>query len=90
MDNFSKTKLNHLSFQFVGGHQDDVGPALIPPLDKVCTTFRRIIYLGAAKVNAPKSEAEATTKMGILKEQQSQNAIEIVLSVPRTSEGSCR
>ena len=60
------------------------------PLDKICTLFSRIIYLGAASVNAPKSEMEATKKMTILKQQQSQNAIEIVLSVPRTSEGSVR
>ena len=64
--------------------------ANIPPIDKVCTQFSRIIYLGAAMVNQPKNESEATHKMAILKGQQSQNAIEIVLSVPRTSEGCCR
>ncbi|XP_038046522.1 rab GTPase-activating protein 1-like isoform X2 [Patiria miniata] len=62
----------------------------VVPMDKICTLFSHIIYLGAATVNAPKSEMEATKNMAILKQQQSQNAIEIVLSVPRTSEGSVR
>ncbi|XP_022084220.1 rab GTPase-activating protein 1-like isoform X2 [Acanthaster planci] len=62
----------------------------VVPMDKICTLFSRIIYLGAATVNAPKSEMEATKNMSILKQQQSRNAIEIVLSVPRTSEGSVR
>ncbi|XP_033643488.1 rab GTPase-activating protein 1-like isoform X1 [Asterias rubens] len=81
------------SFQQISSQDlDRLSPSRVGmvPLDKICTLFSRIIYLGAASVNAPKSEMEATKKMTILKQQQSQNAIEIVLSVPRTSEGSVR
>ena len=79
------------AFYFTGSPTKTGGlQASIPPIDKVCTQFSRIIYLGAAMVNQPKNESEATHKMAILKGQQSQNAIEIVLSVPRTSEGCCR
>ncbi|XP_030853715.1 rab GTPase-activating protein 1 [Strongylocentrotus purpuratus] len=65
-------------------------PTAITPIDKVCTLFSRIFYLGASTVNAPKSEVEVTRNMHILKEQESDNAMEIVLSVPRTAEGSVR
>ncbi|XP_071500204.1 rab GTPase-activating protein 1-like [Diadema antillarum] len=67
-----------------------VTPTAITPIDKVCTLFSRIFYLGASTVNAPKSEVEVTRNMTILKEQESENAMEIVLSVPRTAEGSVR
>ncbi|XP_006821999.1 rab GTPase-activating protein 1-like, partial [Saccoglossus kowalevskii] len=57
-------------------------------IDGECTVFSRIVYLGSATMNAPRSEQEATRIMGILKEQShSPNAIEVVLSVPGTSEG---
>ena len=65
-------------------------PTAITPIDKVCTLFSRIFYLGASTVNAPKSEAEVMRNMSILKSQESETAIEIVLSVPRTAEGSVR
>ncbi|XP_033105169.1 rab GTPase-activating protein 1-like isoform X2 [Anneissia japonica] len=60
------------------------------PLENDCTLFNRIVYLGAATVDAPKSEEEATRNMTILKAQQSQNSIQIILSVPGTSEGAVR
>ncbi|XP_063966499.1 rab GTPase-activating protein 1-like isoform X2 [Lytechinus pictus] len=69
---------------------DTTTPTPITPIDKVCTLFSRIFYLGASTVNAPKSEVEVTRNMRILKEQESENAMEIVLSVPRTAEGSVR
>ncbi|XP_041481560.1 rab GTPase-activating protein 1-like isoform X2 [Lytechinus variegatus] len=69
---------------------DTTTPTPITPIDKVCTLFSRIFYLGASTVNAPKSENEVTRNMRILKEQESENAMEIVLSVPRTAEGSVR
>lgn len=68
----------------------EVGSLTINPLEKTCTLFNGIVYLGSATVNAPKSELEVARNMTILREQESQTAIKIVLSVPRTSEGSVR
>ncbi|XP_071820246.1 rab GTPase-activating protein 1-like isoform X2 [Apostichopus japonicus] len=68
----------------------EVGSLTINPLEKTCTLFSGIVYLGSATVNAPKSELEVARNMTILREQESQTAIKIVLSVPRTSEGSVR
>lgn len=67
-----------------------LAPLTIPPLEKTCVLFSGIIYLGSATVNAPKSEMEVARNMSILREQESHTAINIILSVPRTSEGSVR
>ncbi|XP_077987188.1 rab GTPase-activating protein 1-like [Glandiceps talaboti] len=60
-------------------------------IDGEYTVFSRIIYLGSATMNAPRSEKEAARIMGILKEQShGSNAMEVVLSVPSNSEGIVR
>lgn len=54
-----------------------------------CTIFGGVSYLGAASINAPKSETEIHRNMAILNEQSSnQVAIKVSVSVPSCSEGS--
>lgn len=56
--------------------------------DAECSLFPHISYLGCAVINAPRSEKEIQRNMAILNEQASEQAIEIILSVPSHSEGS--
>ncbi|XP_076042421.1 rab GTPase-activating protein 1-like isoform X3 [Oratosquilla oratoria] len=51
------------------------------------TIFNRVAYLGAASINAPRSECEIQRNMAILNEQEQEQAIEVSVSVPSTSEG---
>ncbi|GIY53604.1 rab GTPase-activating protein 1 [Caerostris extrusa] len=53
-----------------------------------CSLFPHITYLGCAVINAPRSEIEIQRNMSILNQQASDQAIEIILSVPSHSEGS--
>lgn len=52
-----------------------------------CTIFSGVTYLGAAAINAPKSEAEIQRNMVILNEQSSEQGIKVAVSVPITSDG---
>lgn len=62
---------------------DDPGDVL-----QDCTIFGGISYLGAASINAPKSETEIHRNMAILNEQSAnQEAIKVSVSVPSCSEG---
>lgn len=45
-------------------------------------------YLGAAAINAPKSEAEIQRNMSILNEQSLEQAIKVSVSVPSSSDGT--
>ncbi|XP_013782186.1 rab GTPase-activating protein 1-like isoform X2 [Limulus polyphemus] len=56
--------------------------------DEEQTLFKKIVYLGCAAINAPRSEVEIQRNMAILNEQSSDQAIEISLSVPFHSEGT--
>jgi len=47
-----------------------------------------VSYLGAAAINAPKSEAEIQRNMSILNEQSSGQAIKVSVSVPSSSDGT--
>ncbi|XP_033105176.1 rab GTPase-activating protein 1-like isoform X3 [Anneissia japonica] len=93
-DNVFKIRMNSSSespkFQPAGEVSSPPPSSKTVPLENDCTLFNRIVYLGAATVDAPKSEEEATRNMTILKAQQSQNSIQIILSVPGTSEGAVR
>lgn len=51
------------------------------------TIFNRVMYLGAASINAPRSEAEIQRNMAILNEQAKEQALEVSISVPSDSEG---
>lgn len=55
------------------------------------TIFNRVTYLGAASINAPRSEAEIQRNMAILnaqaQEQAQEQALEVSVSVPSNSEG---
>lgn len=61
-------------------------PLVSPESDS--KVFNQIIYLGAATINAPRSQTEIQRNMKILHEQSSDQAIEVKLTVPTTSEGS--
>lgn len=53
-----------------------------------CTIFSGVSYLGAAAINAPRSEAEIQRNMSILNEQSSEQAIKVSVSVPSSSDGT--
>ncbi|XP_075228045.1 GTPase activating protein and centrosome-associated isoform X2 [Lycorma delicatula] len=53
-----------------------------------CTIFGGISYLGAASINAPKSQSEIQRNMKILNEQSSDHVIKLSVSVPSCSDGS--
>lgn len=54
-----------------------------------CTMFNGITYLGAAAINAPKSEPEILRNMAILNNEQSADtAIKVSLSIPSYSTGT--
>jgi hypothetical protein len=56
-------------------------------LDSDATVFTGVTYLGAAAVNAPKSDSEIYRNMEVFNDQ-TQMAVPITLSVPSNSEGS--
>ena len=52
-------------------------------------TFHRVQYLGAASINAPRSETEIQRNMAILNaEEASRQAIAVSVAVPTTPQGS--
>lgn len=56
-------------------------------VDQECTKFSGVTYLGAATINAPKSEPEIQRNMAILNEQSSEQGIKVAVSVPSSSQG---
>ncbi|ERL92069.1 hypothetical protein D910_09391 [Dendroctonus ponderosae] len=56
-------------------------------VDQDCTIFSGITYLGAAQINAPKSEVEIHRNMAILNEQSVEQGIKVAVSVPLSSQG---
>ncbi|XP_019866327.2 rab GTPase-activating protein 1-like isoform X3 [Aethina tumida] len=56
-------------------------------VDQECTIFSGVTYLGAAAINAPKSEAEIQRNMAILNEQSYDQGIKVSVSVPSSSQG---
>ncbi|CAH1128718.1 unnamed protein product [Ceutorhynchus assimilis] len=56
-------------------------------VDQDCTIFAGITYLGAAQINAPKSEVEIHRNMAILNEQSIEQGIKVSVSVPLSSQG---
>ncbi|XP_023018201.1 GTPase activating protein and centrosome-associated isoform X3 [Leptinotarsa decemlineata] len=59
----------------------------ISDVDQECTIFSGVTYLGAATINAPKSEAEIQRNMAILNEQSIDQGLKISVSVPSSSQG---
>lgn len=59
----------------------------VPDVLQECTIFSGVTYLGAAAINAPKSEAEIQRNMVILNEQSSEQGIKVSVSVPSSSDG---
>lgn len=62
---------------------------LVSDIDQECTIFSGVTYLGAAQINAPKSETEIQRNMAILNEQHqhSEQGIKVSVSVPSFSTG---
>lgn len=60
---------------------------LVSDVDQDCTIFAGVTYLGAAAINAPKSEGEIQRNMAILNEQSSEQGIKVAVSVPCSSQG---
>lgn len=62
-----------------------------PEFTEGFTTFHGITYLGAAAINAPKSECEIQRNMNILNAEQSLNlGIKVTVLVPCSSRGAVR
>ncbi|XP_077298006.1 GTPase activating protein and centrosome-associated isoform X2 [Arctopsyche grandis] len=60
----------------------------VSDVDQECTVFSGVSYLGAAAINAPKSELEIQRNMAILSEQrESQMGIAVAVSIPTCSQG---
>lgn len=59
----------------------------VSDVDQDCTIFSGVTYLGAATMNAPKSESEVHRNMAILNEQTSEQGIKVSVSIPITSHG---
>nr|CAH7713682.1 unnamed protein product [Callosobruchus chinensis] len=62
-------------------------PDPVSDVDQECTIFSGVTYLGAAAINAPKSEAEIQRNMAILNEQSMEQGIKVSISVPSSSQG---
>lgn len=60
---------------------------IVSDVDQDCTIFSGVTYLGAATINAPKSEAEIQRNMSIFNEQCEGKGIKVAVSVPSTSQG---
>lgn len=58
-------------------------------MDQECTIFSGVTYLGAAAINAPKSETEIQRNIAFLNDQtqSSDQGIKVSVSVPSFSTG---
>lgn len=65
----------------------DMFSTKVSDVDQECTIFAGVTYLGAAQINAPKSEAEIHRNMAILNEQSLDQGIKVSVSVPSSSQG---
>lgn len=59
----------------------------VSDIDQDCTIFSGVTYLGAASINAPKSETEIQRNMAFLNEQTTDQGIKVSVSVPCSSQG---
>ncbi|XP_022920626.1 rab GTPase-activating protein 1-like isoform X2 [Onthophagus taurus] len=71
--------------------KDDMKPDYsdeeVSDVDQDCTIFSGVTYLGAAAINAPKSETEIQRNMVVLNEQTTDQGIKVSVSVPSSSQG---
>uniref|UniRef100_T1J7L1 Rab-GAP TBC domain-containing protein n=1 Tax=Strigamia maritima TaxID=126957 RepID=T1J7L1_STRMM len=74
-------------FNYICQSMGSMGLVTLPDGDE-CTLFNKVTYLGAATINAPKSENEIQRNIEIFNSQSLDQAIEITLSVPSSSDGS--
>lgn len=61
--------------------------SIVSDVVQECTIFAGVTYLGAAAINAPKSEGEIQRNMTILNEQSIEQGIKVSVSVPSSSQG---
>ncbi|EDW40697.1 rab GTPase-activating protein 1-like [Drosophila sechellia] len=59
----------------------------VSEIDQGCTIFSGVTYLGAANINAPKSETEVYRIMGELNSGSKSVGLKITVSIPNCSEG---
>ena len=60
---------------------------LVSDIDQGCTIFAGITYLGAANINAPKSEQEIQRNMSELNSETISAGLKVSVSIPMTSDG---
>ncbi|XP_013112093.1 rab GTPase-activating protein 1-like [Stomoxys calcitrans] len=59
----------------------------VSDIDQGCTIFSGVTYLGAANINAPKSESDVYRIMSELNNGTSSNGLKISISIPNCSDG---
>lgn len=59
----------------------------ISEIDQGCTIFSGVTYLGAANINAPKSEIDVYRIMSELNSGSSEGSLKISISIPNSSDG---
>ncbi|GJQ88093.1 hypothetical protein Trydic_g13105 [Trypoxylus dichotomus] len=67
--------------------EPDYSDEEVSDVDQDCTIFSGVTYLGAASINAPKSETEIQRNMAFLNEQTTDQGIKVSVSVPCSSQG---
>lgn len=60
---------------------------LVSEIDQCCTIFSGVTYLGAANINAPKSELDVYRIMSELSSGSSSEGLKISISIPNCSDG---
>lgn len=84
-----KHDIRIINFQFKCFYVYDPELNTLSHVQQECTIFNGVTYLGAAAINAPKSECEIQRNMSILNAEQSLNiGIKVSVSVPSSSQGS--
>lgn len=59
----------------------------VSEIDQGCTIFSGVTYLGAANINAPKSESDVYRIMSELNNGTSSDGLKISISIPNCSDG---
>ncbi|XP_057665079.1 rab GTPase-activating protein 1-like isoform X2 [Diorhabda carinulata] len=86
-DPLSQEMVTTISDQLDSKKTDSSSEEECSNVDQDCTIFSGVTYLGAAAINAPKSEAEIQRNMTILNEQSVEQGIKVSVSVPSSSQG---
>ncbi|XP_044593571.1 rab GTPase-activating protein 1-like isoform X2 [Cotesia glomerata] len=84
------TKVGHSKFyDLLPEKTDEMKPEDYEETTEDCTVFSGVTYLGAAAINAPKSETEIQRNMAILSAELKESLeIKVSVSIPSSSSGS--